>query len=107
MIKLLRGKSVHERCAIVLRIAPSFLRFGSFEICNNLRMYGEGGPSLGLEKELIPKLANYLLDYHYKEIKANFTEENRYFELFKEIVNRTARMVALWQTVKSKIRLHI
>lgn len=30
---LYQGQVVLEKCAVVLRIAPSFLRFGSFEIC--------------------------------------------------------------------------
>lgn len=30
---LYTGQPVQERCSVVLRIAPTFLRFGSFEIC--------------------------------------------------------------------------
>lgn len=67
-------KVIKEQCAVVLRIAPSlliiinlnilfyrFLRFGSFEICNN------GGPSTGLQEQLIPKLWEYVITHHYPE----------------------------------------
>ena len=30
--KLYTGDARRERCAVVLRVAPTFLRFGSFEI---------------------------------------------------------------------------
>ncbi len=72
---LYNGKVIMEPCAVVLRIAPSFLRFGSFEICNGLSAFGEGGPSIGMENVLIPKLLDYLLEFHYSEIKKKFEKK--------------------------------
>ena len=34
--KLYDGKRIREKCAVVMRVAPTFLRFGSFEIFNEM-----------------------------------------------------------------------
>lgn len=53
--KLYSGKEDHERCAVVMRVAPSFIRFGSFEICNEAdRQTNISGPSHGLKSEMLP-----------------------------------------------------
>lgn len=64
-----------EKCAVVLRMAPTFIRFGSFEV--ELEQNPKGS--------LVPQLWKY-------------TE--RFFETqdrFREIVFKTAKLVALWQ----------
>jgi uncharacterized protein YdiU (UPF0061 family) len=52
---LYNGHVEHEKGAIVVRVAESFLRFGSFEVCNN------DGPSAGLSETMLPGLMQYLL----------------------------------------------
>jgi uncharacterized protein YdiU (UPF0061 family) len=52
-----------ENAAVVVRVAESFLRFGSFEVCNK-------GAQMAKEKQLdnrniLTPLANYLLHYCY------------------------------------------
>ena len=52
---LYTGKVVWEKCAVVMRVAPSFFRFGSFEIFKEKDPYsGSHGPSKGLKNEMMP-----------------------------------------------------
>ena len=52
---LYEGIEIEENCAIVSRIAPSFIRFGSFEIFKETDpLTNEAGPSVGLEKDMLP-----------------------------------------------------
>ena len=89
------GKIIHEKCAIVSRVASSFMRFGSFEIfIDSDETTGACGPSVSLEKEMLPKMLDYLVDTNFKELKK---EKNIYLEVFECIVKRTAVMVAFWQ----------
>lgn len=52
------GNHIKEATAVLFRLAPTMIRFGSFQICV------KGGPSEGLEKELIPRLADYVIENH-------------------------------------------
>jgi len=53
--KLYEGNVQHERCAVVMRVAPTFIRFGSFEICNDKDPVTEkAGPSSGLKQKMLP-----------------------------------------------------
>uniref|UniRef100_A0A2L2Y9J1 Selenoprotein O n=1 Tax=Parasteatoda tepidariorum TaxID=114398 RepID=A0A2L2Y9J1_PARTP len=94
------GHPKPEKCTIVLRIAPTFIRFGSFEIFNTLDPLTEKvGPSVG-RIDILNTLLNYVIDTFYPEIAANTeSQEQKYIAFFKEIVLRTARLVALWQSV--------
>lgn len=66
--KLYNGNVIHEKCAVVLRVAPSFIRFGSFEIFKPVdNLTGGKGPSDGLKDEMLPKMLDYLLEYFYKK----------------------------------------
>ncbi|CAF0971086.1 unnamed protein product, partial [Brachionus calyciflorus] len=90
------GNAKLERCAVVLRIAQSFIRFGSFEIFRPLdRDYGGIGPSFG-RNDILIKMLDYVSDTFYPHIKSEDKHE-KYENVFKEIVNRTARLVAGWQ----------
>eukprot|EP01091_Cochliopodium_minus_P015069 TRINITY_DN5264_c0_g3_i1.p1 TRINITY_DN5264_c0_g3~~TRINITY_DN5264_c0_g3_i1.p1 ORF type:complete len:617 (-),score=206.72 TRINITY_DN5264_c0_g3_i1:54-1904(-) len=97
---LYQGKEIEENCAIVSRIAPSFIRFGSFEIFKGEDpLTKETGSSYGLEKELLPKMLNYLIDHHFKEFSEEKDDVKRYSLFYEEVVKRTAIMVAKWQCV--------
>jgi uncharacterized protein YdiU (UPF0061 family) len=91
---LYNGNVIKEKCAVVLRVAPTFWRFGSFEIFK--------GPSAGKEHEMLPKMLDYLLTHHFKDIM-NMEDVNKwsrsdlYYEMYCEIARRTAQMVAMWQ----------
>lgn len=96
------GNPTNERCSVVLRIAPTFIRFGSFEICRSTdRFTGRQGPSAGKDTELLAPLLEYVISTFYPEIARdnshNQRERHRLF--FKEVTERTARLVAKWQCV--------
>ncbi|GFO46223.1 selenoprotein o [Plakobranchus ocellatus] len=95
------GHPTHERCTIVLRIAPSFLRFGSFEIFKpEDSATGRKGPSVG-RKDILVKMLDYAVENFYPEIWTKHKDDKpvMYVEFYKEVVRRTARMVAEWQCV--------
>lgn len=53
--KLYDGRPEYESCAVVLRVAQTFMRFGSFEIFNHTDMRtGMTGPSHGLKEDMMP-----------------------------------------------------
>lgn len=63
---------------------------------------GAQGPSVGKEKTMLPPMLDYVLQNFYPEIAElektqNLSREDVYFEMYKEIVRRSARLVALWQ----------
>ena len=75
-----------EPGAIVCRVAPSFLRFGNFEL------FAARG-----EVELLTRLADYTLRHHFPELGAPTPET--YAAWLTEICRRTARLVAHWMRV--------
>lgn len=95
------GNPILEKCTVVLRIAPSFLRFGSFEVF--LDKYGNDrkGPSVGLEDPNLNYILNYTIQYHYPMIwnDENLDEKGKYLAFYKEVVRRSAILVAEWQCV--------
>jgi len=87
------GNSIDERCTIVSRIAPNFFRFGSFEIFKSADPgKSRAGPSAG-NAELKKRLLDHVLTY-YPSIQATAQAPS---ELLREVVKRTAELVALWQ----------
>ncbi|KAJ2132647.1 hypothetical protein GGF48_000782 [Coemansia sp. RSA 921] len=72
-----------ELGAVVARIAPSWVRFGSFEL-----------PASRADHATTQKLADYVIRYHYPDIT-----HNPYIQLLERAVTNTARMVARWQCV--------
>ncbi|KAM9808362.1 selenoprotein O1 [Neosynchiropus ocellatus] len=94
------GNARHERCSVVLRIAPTFLRFGSFEIFKQQdELTGRQGPSYGRD-EIRGQMLDYVIDMFYPEIQQNHQDRvERNVAFFREVVRRTARLVAQWQCV--------
>lgn len=78
------GHPAYEPGAVVMRVAPTFLRFGNFEILaargeiNNLR-----------------KLVHWTIEKYYPHLQG----ENRVMKWYKEVVDRTARLMAEWMRV--------
>jgi len=97
------GKVIMEKCAVVMRLAPSFWRFGSFEIFKGIdEESGRRGPSNGLEKEMMPSMLDYLLVNYFPDIQRlekekGYLREDCWLEMYYEIARRTASLVALWQ----------
>ena len=112
-----------ENCAVVARLSPSFMRFGSFEIFFHRKEY-----------EHIKTLADYVIDTHFPHIlsherqlcqqqrqqsqqqqnaeslaettelpacdrKEAGTNSYRYRAWFRGVVERTAKLIAKWQSI--------
>ncbi|MEB7539417.1 YdiU family protein [Pantoea anthophila] len=74
-----------ERGAMLMRISPSHLRFGHFEHF----FYSQ-------QQEKVQQLADYAIRHHWPHL---VEEANRYQRWFTDVVVRTARLIALWQSV--------
>ncbi len=74
-----------ESAAVLTRMAPSHVRFGSFELFSSRRQH-----------EHVRTLADYVVDQHYPQLRE---AEQPYLELLREVVGRTARLIAQWQAV--------
>ena len=80
------GNPAEELGAIVCRMSPSFLRFGSYEIF-----------SARQEIDELKQLVDYTIKHHFSELGAPSKEA--YISFFKTVVNRTLKMVVHWQRV--------
>lgn len=74
-----------ERGAMLMRISPSHLRFGHFEHF----FYSQ-------QQEKVQQLADYAIRHHWPHL---VEEADRYQRWFTDVVVRTARLIALWQSV--------
>ena len=74
-----------ESAAVVTRIAPSFVRFGSFEV-----FYYRG------QHEQVAQLADYVIGKHFQHLAG---EQDRYARFLQEVLVRTAHLMAQWQAV--------
>lgn len=78
-----------ETAAVVVRVAPSFIRFGHFEHFASREQYGE-----------LRTLADYVIDRFYPECRG--TERfggNAYAAFLEQVSERTAALLARWQAV--------
>lgn len=80
------GHPETEHGAIVCRVAPSFIRFGNFEICT----------SRG-DKGLLKRLVDFTIttDFPHLDLRA----PSVYLKWFAEICQRTAEMIVHWMRV--------
>lgn len=74
-----------EKGAIVLRLSPTWVRFGTFEYFNSTGEY-----------EKLQQLADYVIDESFEYLKGS---ENIYLKMYAEIVKNTATTIAKWQSV--------
>ena len=74
-----------EKGAIVLRLSPSWIRFGTFEYFNYTGEHAK-----------LQKLADYVIDESFAYLKG---EEGIYLKMYEEVVKNTATTVAKWQSV--------
>ena len=97
--KLYNGNAEMEKCAVVLRVAPTFFRFGSFEIfLPQDSLTKRAGPSHGLKDRMIQPMIDYLVQNFYPSIAESIpSKETQVQVMFEELVKSTAKMVALWQ----------
>jgi hypothetical protein len=74
-----------ETAAVLSRLAPSFVRFGSFELFHSRGQHAH-----------VKTLADQTIARFYPEFAA-FEPGEKYAAFLRETVARTARLVALWQ----------
>jgi len=74
-----------EKGAMLVRMAPSHVRFGSFEVFYYRNQF-----------DRIRTLADYVIEYHYPHL---LQIQDRYLELFREVTLRTAELISRWQQV--------
>lgn len=84
-----------EKAAVVLRISPSFLRFGSFQICNEDAQCYKPDPKHN--RQFLQALADYLIKHNYPHLLNEDCDP--YEALFKELVDKSAKLVAKWQSI--------
>ena len=83
------GRPEAEPGAVVCRVAPSFIRFGNFEIL-----------AANEEFDLLKRLADYTIGKHFPAlISAATPTPETYAQWFEEICRRTAMMAADWMRV--------
>jgi uncharacterized protein YdiU (UPF0061 family) len=80
------GHPQDEPGAIVCRVAPSFIRFGHFEL-----------PTSRGDINLLHQLADFTIRRDFPELTG--TSETLYGDWFSEVCVRTARMIAHWMRV--------
>ncbi|KAM6895251.1 selenoprotein O2 [Xenentodon cancila] len=95
------GQRIPERCSVVLRLAPSFIRFGSFEIFLGRDDFsGLEGPS-ARRHDIRAQLLDYVIETFYPGIQQahGSSRKGRNGFFFREVMMRTAKLVAQWQCV--------
>lgn len=80
------GNPAMEKGAIVCRVAPSFIRFGSFELFSSQN-----------DIENLKLLANYTIENYYPEIQKEGKE--KYIQFFQNVAEKTREMIVHWQRV--------
>ncbi|MFT7490796.1 MAG: hypothetical protein ACI80S_000377 [Pseudohongiellaceae bacterium] len=78
-------RSGFKTAAILARIAPSFVRFGSFEYCFFKK-----------DTQALKALADFVIDRHFADCLST-KDDNNYAKFFHHVVEKTAVLIASWQ----------
>ncbi|TXH69923.1 MAG: hypothetical protein E6Q83_07400 [Thiothrix sp.] len=73
-----------QAAAVLTRLAPSFIRFGHFELYYFERKYSE-----------LQQLSDFVISHYYPEC---LDQPKPYAAFFQRVVERTAKLIAQWQT---------
>ena len=79
------GNAAYEKGAIVCRVAPSFIRFGNFEILASRK-----------DENTLKQPTDFTIANYFPEIK---NDEKKYISFFEHVVNQTMDMIINWQRV--------
>ena len=82
------GNPGEEPGAVVCRTAPSFLRFGHFELL-----------AAREEIDLLKQLADFTIEQYFPDIFARAEGKDKYLLWFAEVCNRTATLIVDWMRV--------
>ena len=74
-----------ESAAMLIRLARSHVRFGSFEYFHHTQ-----------RPDLVKKLADYVIEQYLPDIQG---DSEQYLSLFRHSVHSTAKLIAQWQAV--------
>ena len=78
-----------ETAAVVTRVAPSFIRFGHFEHFCHTHQHTE-----------LQALTDFVIEHFYPECQTSTAwDSNPYTALIAAVTERTAKMIARWQSV--------
>ncbi|WP_160061826.1 protein adenylyltransferase SelO [Psychromonas sp. L1A2] len=88
--KLYDGRAAYEPCAIVSRVSPSFLRFGSIQL-----------PASRGDLDLLKQTLEYSITHDYPELipESGVIDKSVYLQWFTEVCERTAHLVVEWMRV--------
>ena len=79
------GHPAYEKGAVVCRVAPSFIRFGNFQLLSARR-----------DHELLKQLTDYTIDQFF-DIQSK--GKDSYLEFLEQVMHATLEMVVHWQRV--------
>lgn len=74
-----------ETGAMLVRLAPSHVRFGSFEYFYHTEQFDH-----------LQRLADHVIDDHFPQLQSR---QDKYLALLGEVIRRTAALIAHWQAV--------
>jgi uncharacterized protein YdiU (UPF0061 family) len=80
------GNPAYEKGAVVCRVAPSFIRFGNFELFSSQK-----------DLKTLKMLADFTIKYHFPQIKG--TTSTNYVALLQSVADKTLEMIVHWQRV--------
>ncbi|MTH16788.1 protein adenylyltransferase SelO [Flavobacterium sp. LC2016-01] len=83
---LYNGNPAYENGAIVCRVAPSFIRFGSFEMLTSRN-----------ELKNLKQFVEFSIKHYFPEITGEPKEQ--YLQFFKKVADTTREMILNWQRV--------
>jgi uncharacterized protein YdiU (UPF0061 family) len=83
---LYNGNAAYEKGAIVCRVAPSFIRFGSFELFASQKDYVN-----------LKLLTDFTIKQHFPHIQGEGV--GKYLDFFHEVTQTTLNMIVEWQRV--------
>ena len=80
------GNAAYEKGAIVTRVSPSFLRFGSYQIF-----------AVRQDNETLKNLVDFTIKEHFPDLGKPSKET--YLQFFEDVLNSTIEMLVHWQRV--------
>lgn len=80
------GNPEYEKGAVVCRVAPTFIRFGNFELF-----------SAQNDTATLQKLADFTIKHHFPQIGSE--GKQKYIDFFKQVAIKTKDMIVHWQRV--------
>jgi serine/tyrosine/threonine adenylyltransferase len=83
---LYNGNADYEKGAVVCRVAPSFIRFGSFEIF-----------SAREDVKNLKVITDFTIKHYFPEINGN--SKDSYIQFFQSVANKTRELMVHWQRV--------